>query len=166
MNSYDSVVYKKYDESYRTQIFLFKDGINKKITTFKSNDFVAIKDQFSMNDKEQVIWVQSQIDEDGSYNEYVMLYDPIKDEIIRISNLVGEKYNTCAVPTINENGDIAWYQRGGNDTINKLFVYNNGLSKEIFQTANDIRNPNINNNGYVVYSLSDYPGSVIHKVFL
>lgn len=166
MNSIGTVVFKQMDDNNIRQIYIFKNGETKQITNYKLSDAVVIQDAFSINDKDQIAWVQIESNGEGISNSFVMLYDPSPEKITKISKLIGEKNNVCAYLTINDNGEVAWMQRGQDYTISKLFVYKNGITSEIFSTTEDIYGPNINNNGYVVYSLSDYPGSNIFKVFL
>lgn len=57
-------------------------------------------------------------------------------------------------------------QKGYYDSETKLFVYKNESVNEIFSSKNRISSPHINNNGYVVYLLSEFPETNIFRLYL
>jgi len=166
MNNSGTIVYKNYDENDILQIYVYKNGKTKQITSFQSSYTVVLNEFFCLNENDQIVWVQSEYSENDFFNDVVMFADLNKNEIKPISNLLSEKFNTCFLPTINDNGDVAWMQKGYYDSETKLFVYKDESVNEIFSSKNEISSPHINNNGYVVYLLSEFPDTHIYRLYL
>ena len=68
MNNSGTIVYKNYDENDILQIYVYKNGKTKQITSFQSSYTVVLNEFFCLNENDQIVWVQSEYSENDFFN--------------------------------------------------------------------------------------------------